>query len=175
MNKRPRGRGERAPGPLTRGASPHQMISRIHVSGWVGGRGGRRPTKKSAYLTPPNFAPDSPARPAKMQVRMALTPNSLARRKPGVQIPSPPPHNSPGHRPGGSPPPGQCPSRGAAGAANGQQSPGSVRMLRCSLQVGTSEVCPRRSISQIEIRPWWTSGIRPNADRTTRTPGEDSA
>ena len=32
-----------------------------------------------------------------MQVGMALTPNSLARRKPGVQIPSPPPHNSPGH------------------------------------------------------------------------------
>src|SRR5215208_2050462 len=28
---------------------------------------------------------------AKMQVGMALTPNSLARRKPGVQIPSPPP------------------------------------------------------------------------------------
>jgi hypothetical protein len=28
-----------------------------------------------------------------MQVGMALTPNSLARRKPGVQIPSPPPHN----------------------------------------------------------------------------------
>src|SRR5215203_5703173 len=26
-----------------------------------------------------------------MQVGMALTPNSLARRKPGVQIPSPPP------------------------------------------------------------------------------------
>src|SRR4029450_11060541 len=26
-----------------------------------------------------------------MQVRMALSPNSLARRKPGVQIPSPPP------------------------------------------------------------------------------------
>ena len=38
---------------------------------------------------------------AKMQVGMALTPNSLARRKPGVQIPSPPPHNSPGRRPGG--------------------------------------------------------------------------
>ena len=29
-----------------------------------------------------------------MQVRMALTPNSLARRKPGVQIPSPPPPTS---------------------------------------------------------------------------------
>jgi hypothetical protein len=28
-----------------------------------------------------------------MQVGMALTPNSLARRKPGVQIPSPPPPN----------------------------------------------------------------------------------
>jgi hypothetical protein len=32
---------------------------------------------------------------------MALSPNSLARRKPGVQIPSPPPHNSPGRRLGG--------------------------------------------------------------------------
>jgi hypothetical protein len=39
----------------------------------------------------PNFAPDGPARPAKMQVRMALSSNSLARRKSGVQIPSPPP------------------------------------------------------------------------------------
>jgi hypothetical protein len=44
-----------------------------------------------AFVTPPNFAPDDPALPAKTQVRMALTPNSLARRKPGVQIPSPPP------------------------------------------------------------------------------------
>ena len=42
-----------------------------------------------------------------MQVRMALTPNSLARRKSGVQVPSPPPHNSPGDRPGGSHPPGR--------------------------------------------------------------------
>jgi hypothetical protein len=49
------------------------------------------PTKKFAFVTPPNFAPDGPARAAKMQVGMALTPNSLARRKPGVQIPSPPP------------------------------------------------------------------------------------
>ena len=31
-----------------------------------------------------------------MQVRMALTPNSLARRRPGVQIPSPPPPNTAG-------------------------------------------------------------------------------
>ena len=43
-----------------------------------------------AFVTPPNFALDGPARPAKMLVRMALSPNSLARRKPGVQIPSPP-------------------------------------------------------------------------------------
>jgi hypothetical protein len=35
----------------------------------------------------------------------------LARRKPGVQIPSPPPHNSPGHRPGGSLLPGRCRSK----------------------------------------------------------------
>jgi hypothetical protein len=46
---------------------------------------------------------------------------SLARRKSGVQIPSPPPHNSPGHRPGGSLPPGRCRSRSLCRAANGQQ------------------------------------------------------
>jgi hypothetical protein len=46
---------------------------------------------------------------------------SLARRKPGVQIPSPPPHNSPGHRPGGLLSPGRCRSRVAGRAANGQQ------------------------------------------------------
>ena len=56
-----------------------------------------------------------------MQVGMALTPNSLARRKPGVQIPSPPPPQSPGHRPGGSPPPGRRRSRRPCRAANGQQ------------------------------------------------------
>ena len=56
-----------------------------------------------------------------MQVGMALTPDSLARRKPGVQIPSPPPHNSPGHRPGGSPPPGRRRPRSRCRAANGQQ------------------------------------------------------
>jgi hypothetical protein len=46
---------------------------------------------------------------------------SLARRKPGVQIPSPPPHNSPGHRPGGSLPPGRRRSRFLHRAADGQQ------------------------------------------------------
>src|SRR5215204_2793646 len=46
---------------------------------------------------------------------------SLARRKPGVQIPSPPPHNSPGHRPGGLLSQGRCRSRVAGRAANGQQ------------------------------------------------------
>jgi hypothetical protein len=46
---------------------------------------------------------------------------SLARRKPGVQIPSPPPPQRPGHRPGGSPPPGRHRSRFPFRAANGQQ------------------------------------------------------
>jgi hypothetical protein len=49
-------------------------------------------TKNLAFVTPPNFASDAPARPAKLQVGMALTPNSLARRKSRVQIPPPPPH-----------------------------------------------------------------------------------
>jgi hypothetical protein len=48
---------------------------------------------------------------------------SLARRKPGVQIPSPPPRNSPGHRPGGSLPLGRRRSRSPCRAANGQQPP----------------------------------------------------
>ena len=46
---------------------------------------------------------------------------SLARRKSGVQIPSPPPHKRPGHRPSGSPPPGRRRSRSPCRAANGQQ------------------------------------------------------
>jgi hypothetical protein len=46
---------------------------------------------------------------------------SLARRKPGVQIPSPPPHKSPGHRPGGFPPLGRRRPRSRCRAANGQQ------------------------------------------------------
>ena len=45
----------------------------------------------------------------------------LARRKPGVQIPSPPPRNVPGHRPGGSLPPGRRRPRAPGRAANGQQ------------------------------------------------------
>jgi hypothetical protein len=44
----------------------------------------------------------------------------LARRKPGVQIPSPPPHNSPGHRPGGSLPPGRGRSSTALRAVDDQ-------------------------------------------------------
>ena len=47
---------------------------------------------------------------AETPVRTTIGRHLLARRKPGVQIPSPPPPNSPGHRPSGSPPPGRCPS-----------------------------------------------------------------
>jgi hypothetical protein len=47
----------------------------------------------------------------------------LARRKPGVQIPSPPPHNSSGHRLGGSPPPGSADHRGSRESLAGEGSP----------------------------------------------------
>jgi len=42
-------------------------------------------------LTPHNFAPDGPQRPAQTVVGKAVSRRLLARRKPGVQIPSPPP------------------------------------------------------------------------------------
>jgi hypothetical protein len=74
-----------------------------------------------ALVRTPNFASDGPRRPGKTLVRIAVSASLLARRKPGVQIPSPPPHKCPGHRPGGLPPPGRLPSGAAAGAANGQQ------------------------------------------------------
>jgi hypothetical protein len=48
---------------------------------------------------------------------------SLARRKPGVQVPSPPLHNNPGHRLDGSPPQGRRRPRFPDRAANGQQPP----------------------------------------------------
>jgi hypothetical protein len=56
---------------------------------------------------------------------------SLARRKPGVQIPSPPPHNSPGHWRGGSLSPGRSRSGAASRAANGQQ-PRTKRRRACA-------------------------------------------
>jgi hypothetical protein len=40
---------------------------------------------------PPNFAPDGPERPGETPVRTAVGRHLFARRKPGVQIPSPPP------------------------------------------------------------------------------------
>jgi|Tabmets5t2r1_1033131.scaffolds.fasta_scaffold24181_2 hypothetical protein len=43
----------------------------------------------------PNFAPDGPQRPGQTPVRTAVGRHLLTRRKPGVQIPSPPP--MPGH------------------------------------------------------------------------------
>ena len=52
-----------------------------------------------------------------MQVGMALTPNSLARRKPGVQIPSPPPHNPAGQSVAGASSAALTSFRGRAGAA----------------------------------------------------------
>jgi hypothetical protein len=42
-------------------------------------------------LRTPNFAPDGPTRAGKTLVRTAVSDSLLARRKPGVQIPSPPP------------------------------------------------------------------------------------
>ena len=45
-----------------------------------------------AIVRTPNFAPHGPDRPAETQVRIAVSRYLLARRKSGVQIPSPPPH-----------------------------------------------------------------------------------
>jgi hypothetical protein len=61
----------------------------------------------------------SPSRPASQVVRPPRF--SLARRKPGVQIPSPPPHMFAGHRPSGVSPLGRRRSRVSLRAANGQQ------------------------------------------------------
>jgi hypothetical protein len=68
-------------------------------------------TAPIAREAPMNCAGESAAWPKGTHVR------SLARRKPGVQIPSPPPHNNPGHRPGGSLPPGRV----APDSPTGQQ------------------------------------------------------
>jgi hypothetical protein len=81
--------------------------------------GGTEPPRRCVRT--PNFAPHGPDRPGETQVRTAVSAPLLARRKSGVQIPSPPPHTSPGHRPGGSPPPDRRRSRFPYGAANGQQ------------------------------------------------------
>ena len=65
---------------------------------------------------------------------------SLARRKPGVQIPSPPPHNSPSHRPSGSPPPGRRCSRFPFRSANGRQL--NVPLLAGALKARSSATRP---------------------------------
>ena len=70
-------------------------------------------------LRTPNFAPDGLRRPGKTQLRTAVGRHLLARRKSGVQIPSPPPHRYPGHRPGWSLPLGRRHSRAAAGQQTG--------------------------------------------------------
>jgi hypothetical protein len=54
-----------------------------------------------------------------MQVGMALSPNSLARRKPGVQIPSPPPHKPAGQSVASLERATLTACWGRAGAANG--------------------------------------------------------
>jgi hypothetical protein len=46
-----------------------------------------------AIVRTPYFAPDGPRRPGKTQLRTAVGCHLLARRKSGVQIPSPPPHH----------------------------------------------------------------------------------
>jgi hypothetical protein len=43
------------------------------------------------FVRTPNFAPDGPARPGETLVRTAVSRSSLARRKSGVNLPSPPP------------------------------------------------------------------------------------
>src|SRR4029453_3559447 len=59
-------------------------VTRTRVG--VGGRATEDPLEVR-LVPPPNFAPDGPPGAAKTQVGMALTPNSLARRKPGVKSP----------------------------------------------------------------------------------------
>jgi hypothetical protein len=63
------------------------------VRGLPGHRVTRRSLERPAIRTP-NFAPDGSERPAQTPVRTAVGRYSLARRKPGVQIPSPPPPTS---------------------------------------------------------------------------------
>jgi hypothetical protein len=89
---------------------------------------------------------------------------SLARRKPGVQIPSPPPHNSPGHRPGGSPPPGRDRYRSLCRAADGQQ-PVSVTTGECAR---TSRVT-RSFRARVRAPP---PGLRPPSARLARYPSK---
>jgi hypothetical protein len=52
---------------------------------------GQGPSVDEAFIRTPNFPPDGSHRPAEMLVRTAVGRSLLARRKPGVQIPSPPP------------------------------------------------------------------------------------
>ena len=80
----------------------------------------RRPARARRHLmTPKRIAPDGQQRPAQTQLRTAVGRHLLARRKSGVQIPSPPPHRYPGHRPGWSLPLGRRHSRAAAGQQTG--------------------------------------------------------
>jgi len=111
-----------------------------------------RPTPRSAPVPSPRPEPGPWSRSieplslvSSLLRRRRTSVRSLARRKPGVQIPSPPPPQSPGHRPGGSPPPGRRRSRSPCRAAHGQQ-PRTKRPTAIDRADGerrSSGVCPR--------------------------------
>src|SRR6266705_6680920 len=63
------------PGRRVRGRS---RPSRAASGSWCLGSVEGLPHCRLPFVRPPNFARDGPARPAKMQVGMALTPNALA-------------------------------------------------------------------------------------------------
>jgi hypothetical protein len=73
-------------------ADTERVISRSvaveHAYAWRRRR--PRTVVDQAFVRTPNFAPDGPRRSAQTQLRTAVICHLLARRKPGVQIPSPP-------------------------------------------------------------------------------------
>jgi hypothetical protein len=113
-------------------ASPQAGLSnkvyRRRLSSTEGGDRADSPCLPRRFVRTPNFAPDGSRRPAQTQLRTAVSRPLLARRKPGVQIPSPPPHKRTGHRPGGSPPPGRRRSRFPYRAATANKRPTATRL-----------------------------------------------
>jgi hypothetical protein len=79
-------------------AVPRWFADTEQVTSWsVGGQARTEPevgpttVVDEAVVRTPNFTPDGRQRPAQTLVRTAVGCHLLARRKPGVQIPSPPP------------------------------------------------------------------------------------
>jgi hypothetical protein len=88
------------------------------------------------FVRTPNFAPDGPQRPAEMQLRTAVGAFLLARRKSGVQIPSPPPHRKPWlpawRALSARPEPFQIPLPGSKRAASANETAGRHKWARFS-------------------------------------------